>query len=74
MKKNLTIMINEELIEFAHDFSQETNQSISHIVEKYLIELRRNHEQSNEEEAFSQRIEKLYGSFENDKIPDKQNF
>ena len=74
MKKNLTLRINEDLIEFAHDFSQETNQSISHIVEKYLIELRRNHEQSNEEEAFSQRIEKLYGSFENDKIPDKQNF
>ena len=74
MKKNLTIMINEELIEFAHNFSQDTNQSISQIVEKYLSELKKIQEQSIEKEAFSKRIEKLYGSFENDKIPDKQNF
>lgn len=44
MKKKLTLSINDDLIDFAHDFSKETNQSISHIVEKYLAELKKQHE------------------------------
>ncbi len=41
MKKKLTLSINDDLIDFAHEFSRETNQSISHIVEEYLIELKK---------------------------------
>jgi hypothetical protein len=74
MKKNLTLCINEDLVEFAHNFSQETNQSISHMIEKYLSELKKNQEQSIKDKEVSKRIEKLYGAFESNKIPDKQNF
>ena len=42
MKKKLTLSINDDLIDFAHDFSKETDQSISHIVEEYLTELKNN--------------------------------
>jgi hypothetical protein len=45
---------------FAHSFSKETHQSISHIVEEYLIELKKNKEQSFEEQKLQKRIEKLY--------------
>lgn len=37
MKKKLTLSINDDLIDFAHDFSKETNQSISNIVEKIYL-------------------------------------
>jgi acetyl-CoA carboxylase alpha subunit len=74
MKKNLTLRINEDLVEFAHNFSQETNQSISHMIEKYLSELKKIQEQSIKDKEVSKRIEKLYGAFESNKIPDKQNF
>ncbi len=40
MQKKLTLSINDDLIDFAHDFAEETNQSISHIFEEYLIELK----------------------------------
>jgi len=40
MQKKLTLSINDDLIDFAHDFAEETNQSISHLFEEYLIELK----------------------------------
>jgi len=73
MKKKLTLSINDDLIEFAHDFSKETHQSISHIVEEYLIELKKNKEQNFEEQKLQKRIEKLYGAFESKPIPDKKD-
>ena len=73
MKKKLTLSINDDLIEFAHDFSKETHQSISHIVEEYLIELKRNQEQNFNEQKLQKRIGKLYGAFEKNPIPDKQD-
>ena len=73
MKKKLTLSINDDLIEFAHNFSNETHQSISHIVEEYLIELKKNREQNLEEQKLQKRIEKLYGAFENNSIPDKKD-
>ncbi|MGM0438786.1 MAG: DUF6364 family protein [Bacillota bacterium] len=71
MKKKLTLSINDDLINFAHDFSKETNQSISHIVEKYLAELKKQQEKGTKEQKLNKRIEKLYGAFENEPIPDK---
>ena len=73
MKKKLTLSINDDLIEFAHDFSKETHQSISHIVEKYLKELKKNQDQSFEEQKLQKRIKNLYGAFESNPIPDKQD-
>jgi len=73
MKKKLTLSINDDLIEFAHKFSKETHQSISHIVEEYLIELKKNKEQNFEEQKLQKRTEKLYGTFENNPIPDKKD-
>jgi len=73
MKKKLTLSINDDLIEFAHNFSKETHQSISHIVEEYLIELKKNKEQNFEEQKLQKRIEKLYGAFESKPIPDKKD-
>ena len=73
MKKKLTLSINDDLIEFAHKFSKETHQSISHIVEEYLIELKKNKEQNFEEQKLQKKTEKLYGTFENNPIPDKKD-
>ncbi|MDZ7725699.1 MAG: DUF6364 family protein [candidate division KSB1 bacterium] len=36
MDKKLTLYIDEPLIEFAHKYSQQTGQSISHLVENVL--------------------------------------
>jgi len=73
MKKKLTLSINDDLIDFAHDFSKETNQSISHIVEEYLAELKKQQEKGTKEQKLNKRIEKLYGAFENEPIPDKKD-
>jgi len=72
LKKKLTLIINDDLIEFAHDFSKETNQSISHIVEKYLIELKKQQEQNFEKQKLMKKVEKLYGIFEDNPISNKQ--
>ena len=71
MQKKLTLSINEELIKFAHNFSNETNQSISHIVEEYLNELKEQQTNSNKNN-FKPKIQKLYGAFEEQPIPDKK--
>lgn len=71
MQKKLTLSINEDLIEFVHIFSNETNQSISHIVEEYLNELKEQ-ETNPDKKNFKPKIQKLYGAFENQPIPDKK--
>lgn len=73
MKKKLTLSINDDLIDFAHDFSKETHQSISHIVEEYLAELKKQQEKGTKEQKLNKRIEKLYGAFEYEPIPDKKD-
>lgn len=72
MQKKLTLSINEDLIKFAHSFSKETNQSISHIVEEYLNELKEQETNPNKNN-FKPKIQKLYGAFENQPIPDKKD-
>lgn len=68
MQKKLTLSIDEELIKFAHDFSQKTNQPISRVVEKYLHQLK--NQESNEN--VHAKIKNLYGFFENEPIPGKK--
>ena len=64
MKKKLTLSINDDLIDFAHDFSKETHQSISHIVEEYLAELKKQQEKGTKEQKLNKRIE----NFQFDKL------
>ena len=68
MQKKLTLSINEDLINFAHDFSKKTKQSISHMVEQYLERLKAKTEDSN----LSPQTLSLYGFFSEDPIPAKK--
>lgn len=68
MTKKLTLSIDEDLIEFAHRFSKETNKSISKMVEEYLLELKKQNNKNN----INPRVNSLYGIFENKPIPDKK--
>lgn len=61
MKDKLTLSVEKEIIEFAHQFSKETNQSISSLVEKYLLDLKEIREKEYE---VSPRVKKLSGFFE----------
>ncbi len=69
MQKKLTLSINEELIKFAHEFSQKTRQSISHIVEQYLKSLK----DQSEAPGLSPKTQRLYGIFSQQPIPDKKD-
>ena len=40
MAKKLTLNIDSDLIDFAHEYSEKTNQSISNIISNYLAELK----------------------------------
>ena len=72
MNKKLTLSIDEDLIKFAHDFSENTNQSISHIVEDYLDELKKQ-EAKSKKTQFTSKVQNLYGAFNNKPIPDKKD-
>jgi len=71
MPKKLTLSIDEDLIKFAHNFSKKTNQSISHIIEEYLDELKKQ-ESKNNKNNFTPKIQNLYGAFDDQPIPDKK--
>jgi len=68
MQKKLKIAINEELIEFAHEFSKKTGQSISHIIEQYLQALKTQEEKS----GLTDKTLSLYGIFVDSPIPSKK--
>ncbi len=68
MNKKLTLNVNEEIIDFAHRYSKKTNQSISHIVEKYLKRLKQDIDQA----ELSQKTRELYGILENTNVIDKK--
>lgn len=67
MKDKLTLSVDEEVIEFAHKFSKETNQSISSIVEKHLKDLK---EIQNKNYEVSSRVKQLSGLFEGEDFPE----
>ncbi|MBM7556778.1 DUF6364 family protein [Halanaerobacter jeridensis] len=69
MKDKLTLSIEEDVIEFAHRLSKETNQSISSIVEKHLLELKEIKEQDYEVDP---RVKKLSGIFEGEDFPESK--
>ena len=68
MNKKLTLNVDEEIIRFAHEYSKETEQSISSIIEKYLLRLRNKFTH----DSISPEAEEIYGIFENNTLPDKK--
>ena len=68
MNKKLTLNIEDNLIEFAHNYSKKTKQSISSIIEKYLSRLKEEAEPGN----LSPAAKELYGILEKEPLPDKK--
>ena len=69
MAKKLTLSVDEELIRFAHQYSEETQQSISEIFEKYLSRLQGEINVTN----LSKEAQSLYGVLEGTVLPDKKD-
>ena len=70
MNKKLTLNVDDSVIEFAHLYSKETNQSISSLFEKYLKGIQRQHQQHQQSDLSPVTLE-LRGAFKNLDIPDK---
>jgi len=68
MNKKLTLNIDSDLIQFAHQYSKETDQSISAIIEKYLNQLK----EVKKETKLSKTANELYGIFSKKPLPDKK--
>ncbi len=68
MNKKLTLNIDDNLIQFAHDYSKKTKQSISSIVEKYFENLKEKKSINN----LSQSTNELYGILSDAPLPDKK--
>ena len=67
MTKKLTLSLDSDIIEFAHNFSQRHNKSISKIIEDYFMVLK---EQNTTE--LPNDLGEVYGIFEGIKTPDKK--
>lgn len=68
MNKKLTLSIDGHLVEFAHEYSRRTKQSISSIVEVYLKKL----EAQGSQEIISAKTKRLYGVLSERNLPDKK--
>ena len=68
VNKKLTLNVDESLIDFAKNYSKESNQSISGIFEKYLIRLKN----ETKEVTISEDARELYGIISKDEFPDKK--
>ncbi len=68
MNKKLTLNVNENLIEFAHQYSKISHQSISGLFEKYLMRLK---EDVNPIDI-SLSARDLYGILDKEILPDKK--
>ena len=67
MNKKLTLSLDADIIDFAHNFSQKANKPISQLVENYFVELKRHNTTS-----LPKDLEELYGIFEGIEIPEKK--
>jgi hypothetical protein len=68
MSKKLTLNIDDDLISFAHSYSQQTGQSISKLFEQYLARLRT----TEQKQELNPKTINLYGLFQDSPIPDKK--
>jgi len=68
MPKKLTLNIDDELISFAHSYSQQNGISISKLFEQYLVRLR----STEQKQELNPKTANLYGLFQDSPIPDKK--
>ena len=68
MNKKLTLNIDEQIIDFAHNYSKKTHQSISAIVEKYFVTLKN----KSEVQTLTNTTNELYGILSDMPLPDKK--
>jgi hypothetical protein len=68
MSKKLTLNIDDELITFAHSYSQQNGLSISKLFEQYLNRLR----SADQKQELNSKTATLYGLFQDSPIPDKK--
>ncbi len=68
MPKKLTLSIDDELIAFAHSYSQQNGLSISKLFEQYLTRLR----MTDQKQELNPKTANLYGLFQDSPIPDKK--
>ena len=68
MNKKLTLNVDENLIEFAHQYSKVSRQSISGLFEKYLLRLKQDINHNN----ISSDARDLYGILDKGILPDKK--
>ena len=67
MNRKLTLSLDSDIIDFAHDFSKKTQRPISRIIENYFMELK---EQNTTD--LPKNLKELYGIFEGMETPDKK--
>jgi len=68
VNRKLTLNVDEKLIEFAHQYSKVSRQSISGLFEKYLLRLK----QDINNIHISAVARDLYGILDEDVLPDKK--
>jgi hypothetical protein len=67
VNKKLTLSLDSNIIDFAHDFSRKIDKPISKIVENFFLELR-----NNNASGLPKDLEDLYGIFKGIDVPDKK--
>jgi hypothetical protein len=67
MNRKLTLSLDSNIIDFAHDYSKKSHKSISKIIENYFMELKTRSMPEIPREAAE-----LYGILEGINVPDKK--
>jgi hypothetical protein len=67
MNRKLTLSLDSNIIEFAHDYSKKSRKPISKIIENYFIELR-----NKSMPEIPGEVAELYGILEGMDVPDKK--
>ena len=68
MNRKLTLSMDPAIIEFAHQFSKNSNRPISKIIENYFLELKEKNTTD-----LPKDLEELYGIFEGMQAPEKKD-
>jgi hypothetical protein len=67
MNKKLTLSLDTNIIDFAHDYSRKANKPISKIIEGYFSELK-----TKNNPEIPKEVTELYGILEGTSVPDKK--
>jgi hypothetical protein len=73
MSKKLTLSLDNDVIDFAHSYAQETKTSVSKIVEYYLMDLQGHYMAGRQTAGLPRDLDELYGTFAEIPAPDKKD-